>query len=130
MIVDNRPLRGWRLWLFTATLALGTVVVLSNIPGYTITVPYVAGSLGGVTPSFGTWGTTDHMVGLALGLPFARWFAGRFGDYRVYVVAFLLYACTAWLCAASETPLDVSAGPHFARLRGRRDSSSRTIAGA
>ena len=103
MFVDNRPLRGWRLWLFTATLALGTVVVLSNVPGYTITVPYVAGSLGGVTPSFGTWGTTDHMVGLALGLPFARWFSGRFGDYRVYVVAFLLYACAASVCAASET---------------------------
>ena len=103
MIVDNRPLRGWRLWLLTATLALGTIVALANVPGYTITVPYVSGSLGGVNPSFGAWGTTDHMVGLALGLPFARWFSGRFGDYRAYVAAFLLYAVAAWVCAASET---------------------------
>ncbi|HXY58282.1 MAG TPA: MFS transporter [Methylocystis sp.] len=103
MIVDNRPLRGWRLWLFTAALALGTIVALSNVPGYTIAVPYVSGSLGGVNPSFGTWGTTDHMVGIALGLPFARWFSGRFGDYRVYVAAFLLYAVAAWVCATSET---------------------------
>ncbi len=103
MIVDNRPLRGWRLWLLTAALALGTIVVLSNVPGYTITVPYVSGSLGGVAPSFGGWATTNHMVGLALGLPFARWFAGRYGDYRVYVVAMLLYALFAWICATSET---------------------------
>ena len=100
---EDGPLRGWRLWLLTATLALGTIVVLSNVPGYTITVPYVAGSLGGVAPSFGTWATTDHMVGIALGLPFARWFSGRFGDYRVYVVSMLLYAFVAWICATSQT---------------------------
>ncbi|HMK90482.1 MAG TPA: MFS transporter [Methylocystis sp.] len=103
MIVDNRPLRGWRLLLFVATLALANIVVLSNVPGYTISAPYVAGDLGGVTPSFGSWATTDHMVGLALGLPFARWFSGRFGDYRVYVAAFLLYAVAAFFCAVSET---------------------------
>jgi MFS transporter, DHA2 family, multidrug resistance protein len=103
MIVDNRPLRGGKLWLLTATLALGNILVLTNVPGYTISVPYVAGELGGVTPSFGGWATTDHMVGLALGLPFARWFAGRFGDYRVYIAAFLLYAVAAWVCSQSET---------------------------
>jgi len=102
-IRHGAPLRGWRLWLFTANLALGTIVVLSNVPGYTTVGPYAAGSLGGVTPSFSSWATTDHMVGIALGLPFARWFAGRFGDYRVYVVAFLLYACVAWVCATSQT---------------------------
>ena len=103
MMVDDTPLRGWRLSLFTATLALGTIVVLSNVPGYTITVPYVSGSLGGVNPSYGSWATTNHMVGIALGLPFARWFSGRYGDYRVYVVAMLLYALVAWICATSET---------------------------
>ncbi len=100
---EDALLRGWRLWLLTATLALGTIVVLSNVPGYTISVPYVAGSLGGVTPSYGSWATTNHMVGIALGLPFARWFSGRYGDYRVYVVAMLLYAVVAWICATSET---------------------------
>lgn len=101
--VDHAPLTGWRLLLFNVVLAVGNVVVLSNIPGYTITVPYVAGSLGGVTPSFGSWATTDHMVGLALGLPFARWFAGRFGHYRVYTAAFVLYACVSLVCASSMT---------------------------
>ena len=101
--VDDIPLRGWRLWLLTATLALGTIVVLSNVPGYTITVPYASGSLGGVNPSFGSWATTNHMIGIALGLPFARWFGGRYGDYRVYVASMALYAFLAWVCAASET---------------------------
>jgi MFS transporter, DHA2 family, multidrug resistance protein len=101
--VDNSPLQGWRFWLFNAVLALGNIVVLSNVPGYTSVAPYVAGSLGGVSPSFGSWATTDHMVGLALGLPFARWLSARFGGYRVYTVAFVLYAFTSLLCASSET---------------------------
>jgi len=99
---DDR-LTGWRFLLFNAVLALGNVIALSNVPGYTIMVPYVAGSLQGVTPSFGTWGTTDHMMGIVLGLPFARWLGGRFGDYRVYVGAFVAYAVASLICATSET---------------------------
>jgi len=96
-------LRGWRFLLLNAVLALGNAVVLSNVPGYTILAPYAASGLGGVTPSFGSWATTDHLMGIALGLPLARWFAGRFGDYRVYVFGMLLYAGAALSCAASET---------------------------
>jgi MFS transporter, DHA2 family, multidrug resistance protein len=99
---DRTPLTGWRFALFTAALALGNIVILSNIPGYTIVVPYVSGNLGGVTPSFGSWATTDHMVGLALGLPFARWFSARFGDYRAYSFACVLYALASLVCASSD----------------------------
>ena len=101
--IYGSPLRGWRFVLFNAALALGNIVVLSNVPGYTVLVPYAAGDLAGVTPSFGTWATTDHMIGLALGLPVARWFTGRFGDYRVYVATFAFYACASFVCATSET---------------------------
>ena len=89
---DSRPLSGWRFLLLNIVLGLGNVVVLSNVPGYTIVAPYAAANLQGVTPSFGTWATTDHMVGLALGFPLARWVAGRFGGHRALVVAYLLYA--------------------------------------
>jgi len=102
-LTDHSPLRGWHFLLFNAALALANVVVLSNVPGYTVLVPYAAGNLAGVTPSFGTWATTDHMIGIALGLPFARWLSGRYGDYRVYVGALLLYACFSLFCALSET---------------------------
>ena len=84
-VVDHRPLRGWRFLLLNIVLGLGNVLVLSNVPGYTVLSPYAAGGLQGVTPSFGTWATTDHMMGIGLGFVIARWLAARFGDYRVLV---------------------------------------------
>jgi DHA2 family multidrug resistance protein len=96
-------LTGWRFLLFNAALAGGNVIALSNVPGYTVLAPYAAGSLQGVTPSFGAWATTDHMMGIVLGLPFARWLSGRYGDYRVYVAAFVAYAIFSLACAWSET---------------------------
>ncbi|RTL85101.1 MAG: MFS transporter [Hyphomicrobiales bacterium] len=100
--LDDR-LTGWRFLLFNVALAVGNVIALSNVPGYTVLVPYAAGSLQGVNPSFGTWGTTDHMMGIVLGLPLSRWFAGRFGDYRVYCWAFVAYAVFSFACATSDT---------------------------
>lgn len=99
----SERLTGWRFLLLEAALAVANVVVLSNVPGYTVLVPYAAGSLQGVNPSFGTWATTDHMMGIVLGLPFARWLSGRHGEWRVYVGAFLFYALFSLACASSET---------------------------
>lgn len=99
----DAKLTGWRFLLLNAALAAGNIVALSNVPGYTILVPYAAGELQGVYPSFGTWGTTDHMAGIVLGLPIARVLAARFGERRVYVAAFIAYAAASLLCAISET---------------------------
>jgi MFS transporter, DHA2 family, multidrug resistance protein len=96
-------LRGWRFVLLNVVTGLANVVVLSNVPGYTILAPYAAANLQGVTPSFGTWATTDYMIGLALGFPIARWLAARFGDYRVNRAALALYAFFSFLCASSGT---------------------------
>jgi MFS transporter, DHA2 family, multidrug resistance protein len=96
-------LRGWRFILLNGATGLANVVVLSNVPGYTILAPYAAANLQGVTPSFGTWATTDNMIGLALGFPIARWLAARFGDYRVYGAALVVYAIFSYLCAISDT---------------------------
>ncbi|HEY8070973.1 MAG TPA: MFS transporter, partial [Methylocystis sp.] len=100
---DSQPLSGWRFLLLNIVLGLGNVVVLSNVPGYTIVAPYAAANLQGVTPSFGTWATTDHMIGLALGFPLARWIAARLGAYRALVAAYALYAVFSFVCAMSET---------------------------
>ncbi len=102
-VVDHRPLRGWRFLLLNIVLSLGNVVVLSNVPGYTVLAPYAASNLQGVTPSFGTWATTDHMIGIALGFVIARWLAARFGDYRVLVAAYAFYAVMSLVCSMSET---------------------------
>src|ERR1700730_8137572 len=98
-----RRLRGWRFILLNVATGLANVVVLSNVPGYTILAPYAAANLQGVTPSFGTWATTDHMIGLALGVPIAKWLAAHFGDYRVYAAALAPYAFFSFLCASSGT---------------------------
>ncbi len=100
---ENQPVRGWRFLLLNAVIGLGNVVVLSNVPGYTILGPYAAGNLQGVAPSFGTWATTDHMIGIALGFPISRWVAARFGDYRALVLAYFLYALLSMACSVSET---------------------------
>jgi DHA2 family multidrug resistance protein len=96
-------LRGWRFILFNAVLGLGHIVVLSNVGGYAVLVPYAAGSLRGVLPSFALWANTHFMVGLALGFPIARWLSGRFGDYRLFIAAFAIYALASFLCAVSES---------------------------
>ncbi len=102
-VIYRRRLRGWRFLLFNLSLGLGHIVVLSDAGGYTVLVPHAAAALGGVFPSFGTWGTTDFMIGLALGFPIARWLGGRYGDYRVFIAAFIVYALASYLCAISET---------------------------
>jgi DHA2 family multidrug resistance protein len=96
-------LRGWRFILFNAALGLGHIVVFSNVGGYAVLVPYAAGSLEGVLPSFALWANTDFMTGLALGFPIARWLSGRFGDYRMFIAAFVIYALASFLCAVSES---------------------------
>src|SRR5579885_872657 len=98
-----KGLSGWRFGLLNVAVGLANVVVLSNVPGYTILAPYAAANLQGVTPSFGTWATTDHMIGLALGFPIARWLAARYGDYLVYGIALSIYAFFSLLCASSDT---------------------------
>ncbi|MGD9658237.1 MAG: MFS transporter [Methylocystis sp.] len=101
----NAPARikGWRFLLLNGAAGAANVVMLSNVPGYTVLAPYAAGSLQGVTPSYGTWATTDHMIGIALGLPLSRWFSGRFGDYRALIGALVIYTIFSLMCAASET---------------------------
>lgn len=102
-VIYPRRLRGWRFILFNLTLGLGHIVVLSNAGGYTVLMPHAAGDLAGVAPSFGAWATTDFMIGLALGFPIARWLMGRFGDYRLFIAAYVIFALASFFCAVSET---------------------------
>jgi DHA2 family multidrug resistance protein len=101
-VIRPIPLRGWRFILLNGVTGLANVVVLSNVPGYTILAPHAAAELQGVTPSSGTWATADHMIGLALGFPIARWLAARFADYRVYVATLVIYAIFSYLCATAD----------------------------
>src|SRR5579875_28945 len=98
-----RRLHGWRFTLFNLTLGFGHIVVLSNAGGYTAVAPHAAGDLGGVLPSWATWGTTYFMAGVTAGIPIARWLAGRYGGYRVFIAAFIVFVLASFVCAVSET---------------------------
>ena len=102
-LIYPRRLRGWRFLLFNLVLGLGHMTVLFSIGSYVALLPHVAGDLGGVLPSFGVWAQTDFMIALALAFPISRWLSGRFGDYRVFIAAFVVYALASYLCAISET---------------------------
>jgi MFS transporter, DHA2 family, multidrug resistance protein len=102
-VIFSRRLRGWRFILFNLALGLGHMIVLFGVGSYIALLPHVAGDLGGVFPSFGTWAQTDFMVALALAFPISRWLSGRFGDYRVFIAACVVYALASYLCAISET---------------------------
>jgi len=96
-------LRGWHFLLFNLVLGLAHMAVLFNAASYIAFLPHVAGDLGGVLPSFGTWAQTDFMIALALAFPIARWLSERFGESQVFVGACLAYAVASYLCAVSES---------------------------
>lgn len=100
---DPRRLRGWRFILFNIVLGLGHMTVLFSLGSYIALLPHVTGDLGGVLPSFGAWAQTDFIIALALAFPISRWLSGRFGDYRVFIAACVVYALASYLCALSET---------------------------
>jgi DHA2 family multidrug resistance protein len=102
-IIFNERLHGWRFVLFNAVLAFGHMAVLFNAGSYIALMPHVAGDLGGVKPSFGTWAQTDFMIALALGFPLSRRLSGKYGTCAVWVAAFVAYALASYLCAISET---------------------------
>ncbi len=102
-IAYAKRLDGWRFVLFNIVLGLGHMVVLFGAGSYIALMPHVAGDLGGVRPSFGTWGQTYFMIALALAFPIARWLSGHFGDYRLFIAAFVAYALTSYLCAIAQT---------------------------
>jgi MFS transporter, DHA2 family, multidrug resistance protein len=79
------------------------MTVLFSLGSYIALLPHVAGDLGGVLPSFGTWAQTDFVIALALAFPISRWLSGRFGDYRVFIAAFVVYALASYLCAINHS---------------------------
>ncbi|UOA08238.1 DHA2 family efflux MFS transporter permease subunit [Methylobacter sp. S3L5C] len=102
-IVYAERLSRWRFILFNIVLSLGHIIVLFNVGAYIAVLPHVTGDLGGVLPSFGTWGQTYFIIALALAFPVARWLSGLLGDYRLFIAAFIIYAVASYLCAISQS---------------------------
>lgn len=96
-------LTGGRVLLLLGALGVGYVDVLSNVSGHSITTPYSAGSLEGVTSSFTAWGTTFYLIGVSLGVPLSRLLSGRYGEYRVLTLGYLGYAIASLICVSSPS---------------------------
>ncbi len=94
-------LTGWRFAVFNLSLGLGHLIVLLNAGAYIAMLPRVAGGLG-IPPSLGTWTQTDYMIGLALAFPLASWLSSRIGDYRLFSIAFVVFALASVLIAVSR----------------------------
>jgi DHA2 family multidrug resistance protein len=101
-VVYAKRLRGWRFILFNVVLSMGHMIVLFNVGAYIALLPHVAGDLGGVLPSFTTWGQTYFIIALGLAFPIARWLSGLLGGYRLFSTAFVVYAFASYLCAVSQ----------------------------
>ncbi|HBP87374.1 MAG TPA: DHA2 family efflux MFS transporter permease subunit [Nitrospirales bacterium] len=101
--VFSKRLKGWHFILFNGTLGLGHILVMFNAGSYVALLPHVAGDLEGVLPSFLTWAQTDFMIALALGIPIGRTLSDRYGNNRVFIGAFLVYAVASYLGATSQT---------------------------
>jgi DHA2 family multidrug resistance protein len=97
-IIYSKRLRGWRFGLFNLCMGLGHAVVIFNAGAYIAMLPRVAGGLG-IPPSFATWTQTDYMIGLALAFPVGGWLSRRLGEYRPFVVAFIVFALASFICA-------------------------------
>jgi MFS transporter, DHA2 family, multidrug resistance protein len=101
--LHSTRLSGWQFVLFNLVLGMAHMVVLFNAGSYVVLVPHAAGNLGGVLPSFGTWAQTDFMIALALAFPIARWLSCHFGEARVFIGAFVVYAGASLLCIVGDT---------------------------
>ena len=109
-LIYSKRLRGWRFLLFNLCLSVGHALVLFNAGAYIAMLPRVAGGLG-IPPSYATWTQTDYMTGLALAFPVGGWLARRFGEYRPFVAAFMVYALASLTCALCTS--------HYGFLAGR-----------
>jgi len=108
-IAYGKRLRGWRFTLFNLCLGASHALVIFNAGAYIAMLPRVAGGLG-IPLSFSTWTQTDYMISLALGVPLGGWLARRFGEYRPFVAAFVVFSLASTVCAlATQLPVYLAA---------------------
>jgi DHA2 family multidrug resistance protein len=98
--MPNRSLKGSALALLTVSLALATFMQVLDTSIANVAIPSIAGTLG-VSPNQGTWVITSFAVSNAIALPLTGWFARRFGEVRLFVIATQLFTLSSWLCGLS-----------------------------
>ena len=91
---------GLNLVLATAAITMANFINILDTTIATVAVPAISGGLA-VTPSQGTWIITSYTACLAVVLPLSGWITRRFGEVRIFLIAFLLFTIMSLLCAAA-----------------------------
>ncbi|MGO9935166.1 MAG: DHA2 family efflux MFS transporter permease subunit [Steroidobacteraceae bacterium] len=106
---DYPPLRGGKLVLLTAAIAVATFMEILDMTIVNVSVPHISGSLG-VSTSEGTWAVSSYMLAAAVMQPLSGWIARRFGEIRTFVTSICLFMVFSAICGvAISLPMLVGA---------------------
>ncbi|WP_414041444.1 DHA2 family efflux MFS transporter permease subunit [Acidithiobacillus sp. M4-SHS-6] len=95
------PLGASMVLLLNLVIGLGHFLVLFNTGAYLPMIPHVAGSLG-VNPDFADWTQADFFLAMALAFPTSPWLLHRWGEMRVLIAAFVIFAMVSGICAVTS----------------------------
>ena len=93
-----QPYTGLTLAFLTFVLSMANVMEVLDLTIANVAIPTITGDLA-VAPSQGAWVITSYAVANAITVPLAGWFAGRFGQVRVYASMIAFFTGASLLCA-------------------------------
>src|SRR3954447_22233561 len=96
------PLVGLPLYIAAILIGLGNFLVVLDTTIANVSVPTIAGSLGGSSTQ-GTWVITSYAVAEAITVPLTGWLAKKFGAQRTFITCYLAFAAVQLLCGMSHS---------------------------
>ena len=93
-----QPYTGLTLAFLTFVLSMANVMEVLDLTIANVAIPTITGDLA-VAPSQGAWVITSYAVANAITVPLAGWFAGRFGQVRIYATMIACFTGASLLCA-------------------------------
>ncbi len=97
-----QPYTGAMLALLTFVLAMANMMEVLDLTIANVAIPTITGDLA-VAPTQGAWVITSYAVANAITVPMAGWFAGRFGQVRMYWLAIAVFTFASFLCGLSAS---------------------------
>jgi len=97
-----QPYTGAMLALLTFVLAMANMMEVLDLTIANVAIPTITGDLA-VAPTQGAWVITSYAVANAITVPMAGWFAGRFGQVRMYALAIAVFTFASFLCGLSTS---------------------------
>lgn len=93
---------GFRLFLLTFAICLGTFIQILDTSIANVAIPYIAGNLS-VSADQGTWVITSFSASNAVVLPLTGWLSDYFGRVKLFVWSVILFSLTSFFCGFSSS---------------------------